>query len=57
MCSDGDRAIESILRPHYDEVYRLFLDPRDAARKLYADGVFAESADPSQVKRTVFSST
>ena len=44
MCSNGDRAIESILRPHYDEVYRLFLSPRDAARKLYADGVFAESA-------------
>ena len=44
MCSEGDRAIESILRPHYDVVYRLFLNPRDTARQLYADGVFSESA-------------
>ena len=43
MSSDGDLAIENILRPHYDEVYRLLIDPRGAARKLYAEGVFGES--------------
>ena len=43
MSDSGDLAIENVLRPNYDKIYQLLINPLDVSRQLYAEGVLGEN--------------
>ena len=43
MSDGGNLAIENVLRPNYDKIYQLLINPLDVARQLYAEGVLGEN--------------